>query len=332
MKKITIALCLGLTMLIGACGTSAKNATGEKLAAGQAAAQTVTKLKYQVTSADAPKVFFIKKVSPESLVKVYEAVGRMATGKVGLKLSFESPGGPYLPPTFLKPLRDKVNGTFIDSNGFSAPRNTNAGNLQVAKDHGFTAVGPVDVLDAEGELDMPVVGGKHLKIHRTGSHFANYDSVISLVRFKPHHIRDYGGTLKNLTICLASISGKAILHSGGKVESGFTEDSIEVFLESMADGVKAAEDYKKDHWVYINVLSAIDPDDSCSDAKAQQDIGILASVDPVALDQAAVDMTFGAAPDEKTREEWEEIHHTRVLGYAEAIGAGKRNYQLVEIQ
>lgn len=290
------------------------------------------KLAHRVAEGSAPAVYFTKDVSAAGLLKIYEALGRAPQGKVGIKLTFESPGGPYLSPALLKALRDRVNGTFIDSNGLTPPRNSTEGHLRVAADHGFTAVGPVDILDAEGELDMPVTNGKHLKYHRTGSHFADYDSVISVVRFKSHHIENYGGTLKNLTICLASISGKCNLHSAGRTSESYSPAaSDEDFLEALADGVKAALDYKKDRWVFINVLSAIEPDDSCANTTPLGDIGILASLDPVAADQAAVDITFGAAPSSAVREEWERTHNTRLLGYAEAAGAGRRNYRLLSI-
>ena len=289
------------------------------------------RLTHRVQDEAAPLVLFTRDISGEGLVKIYRALGRKPEGKVGIKLTFESPNGPYLQPEMLRELCRLVQGTFIDSNGFTPPRDTTEGHLRVAKRHGFMDVGPVDILDAEGELDMPVRGGKHLKYHRTGSHFANYDSLISIVKFKPHHLRDYGGTIKNLTICLASISGKAILHSAGREERTYREGNLDDFLEAMADGTKAALDYKKDRWVFINVISAVAPDDGCKDAEPLPDIGIIASLDPVAVDQAAVDFTFGLAPSEEARARWEQLHHTRVLGYAEEIGAGKRNYRLLSI-
>lgn len=302
---------------------------GAAHAAEAAGGADFEKLAHRVTGAGAPAVYFTKDVSAAGLVKVYEVLGHSSRGKVGIKLTFETPDGPYLSPALLKGLRDKVNGTFIDSNGLTPPRDTTAGHLKLAAEHGFTAVGHVDILDAEGELDMPVTGGRYLKYHRTGSHFAGYDSVVSVVRFKPHHIRDYGGTLKNLTICLASISGKCNIHSAGRTDSGYSPAEMDEFLESMADAAKAALDYKKGRWAFINVLAAIEPDDSCAGTKPFGDIGILASLDPVAADQAAVDITFGAAPSAAVREEWERTHNTRVLGYAEAAGVGKRNYRLV---
>lgn len=288
-------------------------------------------LAYQVRDESAPLVHIIRKVDKDAMLRAYESAGKKLSGKVGIKLTFETPGGPYLDPQLLTGVQKELDGTFLDANGFSPPRNTTEGHLKVAKDHGFVEVGPVDILDAEGEMDLPVVNGKHLKYHRTGSHFANYDSLLSVVRFKAHHIRDYGGTLKNLTICLASISGKAIIHSAGQEETSYTPAGMEEFLESMAEAAQAAVDAKDGRWVFLNVLCGLEPDDDCQDAEPLPDIGILASLDPVAVDQAAVDFTFGAAPSKEVREKWEEKHNVRLLQYAEECGLGKRHYRLEEI-
>jgi len=290
-----------------------------------------TELAHQVQDTNAPVVYYTKSANAQGLLKVYEALNQQPSGKVGIKLSFEAPGASHLDPQMLKPLVDKVQGTFIDSNGFTSPRDTTAGNLKVAQEHGFSAVGPVDILDSEGEIDLPVVGGKHLKFHRTGSHFANYDTLISIVHFKPHTLRDYGGTIKNLTICLASIGGKGIIHSGGK-NTSFSEGSMKNFMESLADASKGAMDYKQGRWAFINVLNNLQVQDTCSDAANMPDIGILASADPVAVDSAALDFTYGRAPSAQARKAWENKHNTDVLQYAEELGVGKKNYRLVEIE
>lgn len=318
-------------LLLGGCGLPLADGKQSETATAATSSKETLPLLHQVQDENAPAVYFINHVDADALTKAYATVGRKLTGKIGIKLTFESPGGPYLNPQHLKKLRDELDGTFMDSNGFSAPRNTTEGHLRVAKDHGFADVGPIDILDADGEMDLPVTDGKYLQYHRTGSHFANYDSVLSIVKFKAHHIRDYGGTLKNLTICLASTSGKAIIHSAGHDEQSYNPAGMEEFLESMADAAKAAVDAKKDRWVFINVLCDLKPDDDCSDAEPLEDIGILASLDPVAVDQAAVDFTFGAAPSEAVREAWEQKHNVRLLQYAEERGVGKRNYRLVQV-
>lgn len=319
-------------LLFGGCGLSSMTDGQPTEKTSAAAAKETLSLLHQVQDKEAPPFYFIKHVDADALTKAYMSTGRQLTGNVGIKLTFETPGGPYLNPQLLKNLRDELNGTFMDSNGFTPPRNTTEGHLKVARDHGFADVGPIDILDAEGEMDLPVTGGKYLRFHRTGSHFANYDSVLSIVKFKAHHIRDYGGTIKNLTICLASTSGKANIHSAGRDEYGYNPADMDEFLESMADAAKAAVDAKKDRWVFINVLCDLKPDDDCSDAEPLPDIGVLASLDPVAVDQAAVDFTFGTAPSNAVREKWEQAHNVRVLQYAEERGLGKRNYRLIEIE
>lgn len=345
MKKLVAAVSLAVCMLgVTACGsanleklepkaqatvTTNITATDNKVDSSKGIAK-LHKLKYHSEDKNAPIVLFTKDTSSQGLIRIYEALGRKAEGKVAIKMSFETPNGPYLSPELIKPLRDKVNATMVDSNGFTPPRNRTESHMRLIENHGFTKIGPVDVLDAEGEIDMPVKG-RFLKFHRTGSHFEKYDSVISLVKFKAHHIRDYGGTIKNLTICLGSISGKANIHSGGKELQSYKPADMEVFLESMADATRAALDYKKDKWVFINVMTDLIPDDEHKDAPKIPDIGIIASLDPVAVDQAGVDFTFSKANSEGKRAQWEQEHNTRVLKYAEERGVGKRHYRLVSI-
>lgn len=295
-----------------------------------AAAKNPRQLANQVQDENAPAVYLVKGVDEDAVFRAYTVAGRRLTGNVGIKLTFESPGGPHLNPQSLVKLQANLKGTFLDCNGFSPPRNTTEGHLKVAKEHGFAAIGSIDILDEEGDMDLPVRDGKYLKFHRTGTHFANYDSFLSIVRFKAHHLRDYGGTLKNLTICLASTSGKANIHSAGRNLVNYAPADMEEFLESMADAAKAAVDARNDGWVFLNVLAGLVPDDDCDDAKPQEDIGVLASLDPVAVDQAAVDFTFGAAPNKRVREIWEEKHNVRLLQYAEDRGVGKRMYRLIE--
>lgn len=301
------------------------------LSASVCGAADFENLTHRTDDEKAPVVLMTRDISSDGLLKIYEALGRAPQGKVGIKITFETPGGPYLEPEMLRGLAERTGGTFIDSNAMTYRRSDAASHMALAAEHGFAAVAPVDILDAEGELDMPVANGKRLKFHRTGSHFADYDSVISVVRFKSHHIEHYGGTLKNLTICLASVGGKCNIHSAGATTERYAPVADELQLEAFADATKAALDYKKDAWVFINVLNAVEPDDGCEGTKQLGDIGILASLDPVAVDQAAVDITFGAAESASLRREWEDYHHTNLLEYAEAAGAGSRAYRLVLI-
>ena len=194
-------------------------------------------LRHAVDDPAAPVVFFSREITPESLLKFYEALGRPAEGKTGVKISFESPNGPHLNPALLKPRCDKVEGTLIDSNGFTGPRDTTSGNLRVAEGNGFRGIAPIDILDSDGDMDPPVENGYRLKFARTGRHFAQYESLISVVRFKAYHLPRYGGTMKNLSICLGSISGKVIIHGGGDVTTHYTSSSREVTAEAMAEKI-----------------------------------------------------------------------------------------------
>lgn len=335
MRKFWLTAVCALTLVgFAGCGNSMEKTQASSPAAASKDAVSILnsqyKLKHLVKDAQAPKVYFTKDISPEGLVKIYEALGQKVDGKVGIKLSFETPNGPYIKPAMLKPLRDKVNGVFIDSNGFTPPRNTTAGHLQVAKQHGFMDVGPVDILDAEGDIDMPV-NGKYLKFHRTGSHFKDYDTLISIVNFKPHYLPVYGGTTKNLTICLGSIAGKANIHSAGKTLSGYSPASKDAQTEAFAEAVEAAVNYKKDKWVYINILAGMNYKDKCKDIRDLKDVGILASTDPIAVDQAAIDFTYGQAATDSLRAEWEDNHWSSILDVAEKRGVGKKNYSLTVI-
>ena len=166
-------------------------------------------------------------------------------------------------------------------------------------------------------MDLPVSKGYHLKFARTGSHFANYDTLISMVRFKAHYLDFYGGTLKNLSICMGTgVEGKCLVHSAGEVMDYFSSRDDKTTCEAMSDAVKAAMEAKQGRWVFINVIDAFEPEDSCEGIKNLGNIGMLAGFDPVAVDQAAIDMTFGAAPNAQVRAQWEERHSTMLTAIA----------------
>ncbi len=287
-------------------------------------------LTHQVQEKSAPEVLFIRDVSGNGLVRTYDALKQKRQGRIGIKMTFETPGGPHLNPQTVKALADHTQATLIDNNCFS-PRDTTERHLAVAKENGFDeSIAPIDILDSEGSMDLPVKG-YHLKFARTGSHFARYDTLISLVRFKAHFLDFYGGTLKNLSICMGTLEGKCLIHSAGEVSSYFSSRDDKTTCESMSDAVKAAMEAKKGRWVFINVIEAMEPADSCSGAKDLGNIGIVAGYDPVAVDQAAIDITFGAAPDAQTRQAWEERHSTMLTAIAEQNGVGHCRYRLREI-
>ena len=194
------------------------------------------------------------------------------------------------------------------------------------------SIAPIDILDTDGHMDLPVKNGYHLKFARTGSHFANYDTLISIVRFKAHYLAFYGGTLKNLSICMGTgVEGKCLIHSAGEVMDYFSSRDDKTTCESMSDAVKAALDAKRERWAFINVIDAFDPEDGCEFAQNLGNIGILGSLDPVAVDQAAIDLTYGAAPNKEIRDRWESTHSTMLTSIAESNGVGKTHYRLIEI-
>ena len=290
-------------------------------------------LTHRVTDAKAPEVFFVPEVNGQALIRIYESLRQSLNGKVGIKMTFETPGGPHLDPQLVKALAQHTKATLIDNNCFS-PRDTTEKHLQVAKENGFDeSIAPIDILDSEGFVDLPVSKGYHLKFTRTGSHFLNYDTLISIVRFKAHFLDFYGGTLKNLSICMGTgTEGKCFIHSAGEVMEHFSSRDDKTTCESMSDAVKGAMEAKKGRWAFINVIDSFEPSDGCDDARNLGNVGILASLDPVAVDQAAIDITFGAAPSDTIRKAWEDRHSTMLTAISEANGIGHTHYRLTEIK
>ena len=271
------------------------------------------------------KVYMIKEISPESLMKVYEALGRKATGKVAVKLSTGEPGNNnYLDPALIKGLVQEVDGTIVECNTAYG-----GGRLKAAKEHGFTAIAPVVIMDADGEVALPVKGGKHLKEDFVGKAYPGYDFTVVLSHFKGHPMGGFGGAIKNISIGIASSSGKAYIHSAGK-----TKDD---FLESMAEAAKAVADHCGDRILYISVANKLSVDCDCvatpEDPK-MGDIGILASLDPVALDRACVDQVRASEDHGKIHliERIDSRHGMHTLDYAEQIGLGSQQYELVELK
>lgn len=335
-KLFLLLICFGL--LLTGCSNadnnvanSAQNNIDEKPATEmfQVNGKTLT---YQVNDTNAPIVYYTKDVSAQGLMKVYKALNQEIIGKTAIKVSFGSSREEYINPNLMTELIKETNGTFVDSCGFTPPRNTAQGNRQMAIEHGFTAVGPVDILDEDGDLDMPIVGDSyHLKFARTGSHFKDYDTIISVNKFKAHYLPIYDGTMKNISLTLASLSGHALIHSAGENDRNYESRNQQITAESFADAAKAAMDYKKGRWAFINVIDDLEPTDSCSDTKNLGNIGIIASVDPVAIDQVACDLYYGAAPTDEIRTTWENTHSIEMLEYAEKIGVGQRHYQLISV-
>lgn len=289
------------------------------------------------TMSETPTVYMTTDISPEGLMAIYEALGREATGTVAVKLSTGEAGGHnYLQPDLIKDLVQSVDGTIVECNtAYGGSRASTAMHLQVAEDHGFTAIADVDIMDAEGSISLPVENGTHLTEDLVGSHFENYDFFVVLSHFKGHAMGGFGGAIKNISIGIASSTGKSLIHSAGTATTGLSLGTPQDdFLESMAEAAKAISDNLDDKILYINVMNRLSVDCDCDSNPAEpdmHDIGILASLDPVALDQACVDLVY-AAPDGQsliTRIESRNGIHT--LEHAEEIGLGSRTYTLVSI-
>lgn len=289
-----------------------------------------------LTAYGASEVFITKDISPEGMMKVYKALNKKPAGKVAIKVSTGEPGGHnFLSPDLIKNLVIDVNGTIVECNtAYGGSRSNTAAHMQVAKDHGFAAIAPIDIQDAEGSISLPVKNGKHLTENLVGSHFKNYDSYVVLSHFKGHAMGGFGGAIKNISIGIASAEGKALIHSAGKSRTSPWGGAQNPFLESMAEAAKTVSDELGGNMLYINVMNRLSVDCDCGSNPAEpdmHDIGILASLDPVALDKASVDLVY-AAPDGKSLiERIESRNGTLTLTYAEEIGLGSQQYNLVSV-
>ena len=290
------------------------------------------------------KVYMTKDISPEGLQKMYEALGASPEGKVAIKLSTGEAGNPnHLDPNLIKDLVQSVNGTIVECNtAYSGSKRADiAMHMEVAKEHGFTDIADVDIMDRDGYMTIPVEGGKNLQENWVGQNLANYDYVIVLTHFKGHPMAGFGGALKNISIGIASSEGKVRIHSGGKLKkptitlAAYTTNQ-DVFTESMAEAAKSVSDYE-DHgkkMIYISVMNNMSVDCDCvSDPAAvdMHDIGILASTDPVALDQAWIDQVFLAPDSNSLQERILSKNGLHILKHAEEIGFGNRAYELIDM-
>ncbi|GHV82311.1 hypothetical protein AGMMS49991_08690 [Spirochaetia bacterium] len=285
-----------------------------------------------------PTVYMTTDISPAGLAAIYKALGRTVSGKVAVKLSTGEPGGHhFLDPNLIKNLVQSVDGTIVESNtAYGGNRANTAMHKQVAIDHGFTAIATVDILDEDGSISLPFAAGKNLKEDFVGAHFANYDSFLVLSHFKGHPMGGFGGAIKNISIGIASSEGKAWIHSGGKSKTSMWGGDQDAFLESMAEAAGAVMNKLGDDIVYISVMNHLSVDCDCSSNPAKpemDDIGILASLDPVALDKACVDQIYASDTQRSAslRERIETRNGMHTLDHAEALGLGSQQYQLVMI-
>ncbi len=295
------------------------------------------------------KVYFTKSITPEGLQKVYKALGvdvtNGGTAKVGVKVSTGEDGAKdYLKAELIGSFVKSLNGTIIECNTAYPGARTNAeDHIKVAEKHGFTSFAPVDIMDADGEFKIPVKNGKHLKYDLVGKNFANYDSIVNLAHGKGHAMGGFGANLKNQSIGIASRNGKAYIHSCGKTESPklcwMTPHKQIDFIESMAEAATAVADYLKEQGkpiVYITVMNDLSLDCDCDSKQGDpvmNNLGIVASLDPVANDQAFIDMIW-ASRDKGAKDLQERIDSREgraILPYAESLGLGSREYELIEV-
>ena len=357
LKKVR-CLVLGMIMVLSfvACGNSKSSSdvsvsaesadTEESKVVSAEAGSTEDESTEQTVSADVKasasgqgqKVYMTTDISAEGMMDAYEALAWIPEGNVAVKLSTgEPPASNYLRPELIKELVQSVNGTIVECNtAYGGSRGETAMHMQVAEDHGFTDIATVDIMDADGSMSLPVVGGTHLKENLVGSHFANYDSYLVLSHFKGHQMAGYGGAIKNISIGLGSKEGKCLIHTAGKSNKSMRGGVQDDFLESMAEAGKSVSDSLGNgkNIVYINVMNRISIDCDCNGNPAEpdiHDIGILASTDPVALDQACIDLVYAAEGRETLVDRIEELHGLHTLERAEEIGLGSRTYELVNL-
>lgn len=289
------------------------------------------------------KVYYTKNITPENLIKIYEALGINLDGNVGIKVSTGEDGAKgYLKKELIGPLVKKLNGTIIECNtAYNGKRNTAEEHMQVAKKHGFTDIAKVDIMDSNGEFKIPVKKGKHLKYDIIGENFKNYDSILNLAHGKGHAMGGFGANLKNQSIGIASRNGKAYIHSCGQTESPtncWTCNYNQIdFIESMAEAATAVADYIKDNnkkIAYITVMNNLSVDCDCDAHQGDPvmaDLGIVASLDPVANDQAFIDMIWNAFDSDELKKRIDTRLGREILPYGEELGLGSIEYELISI-
>lgn len=283
------------------------------------------------------KVYFTKEITPEAVVKMYRALDAGLSGKVAVKLHSGEVGNQnFLRPAFLKPVIDAVGGTIVECNtAYEGKRNTSEAHWETMKLHGWTDIADVDIMDENGEMELTVPGGKRIKSNYVGKNLANYDSMLVLSHFKGHPMGGFGGALKNISIGIASSHGKAYIHGAGNPDEIWTADH-DSFLESMADAAMSVVDFFKGKTAFINIMCNMSVDcDCCAVAEdpAMADIGILASLDPVALDQACVDLVYASDDPGKAHliERVESRNGIHTVEAAAGLGFGSREYEMVSL-
>lgn len=330
-QKSTMVKKLSIMMMLGAI-----SAFGSVNAMAQQVAPTA--------SDSVATVYFVKNITSENLLKIYDALDRRASGKVCVKLSSGEKGNPnHLSPTLIAPLVKGLHADIVECNtAYPGARTNDKDHMEVAREHGFTAIAPFHLLDSVASVSLPVSGGKHINHALIGKDWLDYDFTVVLSHFKGHPMAGFGGALKNMGIGLQSREGKARVHSGGRHDDpeklwGEGMPEQDDFLETMAEAAKAVTDHAGDHILYINVANNLSVDCDCVATPApvrMSDIGIFASLDPVAVDRACVD-AVKASPDHgkvHLEERMASRDATHVLDYAERLGMGTQKYVLITIE
>lgn len=296
------------------------------------------------------KVYFTKEITPESLVKIYKALGVKPHGRVAVKISTGEGGNThYLKPTLIRNLVDEVNGTIVECcTAYGGTRQDINKHWETIHEHGFDSLFAVDIMDEYGQMRIPVQDKTHIKYDIVGDHLANYDFMINLAHFKGHAMGGFGGVMKNASIGVASTAGKCYIHTAGKTDDpklAWTPDYLaqgetqDLFLESMAAAAQAVHNYFSGQVVYINIMNNMSVDCDCDGHPAKpelQDMGIMASLDPVAVDQACLDKVFNyqGKPGDDNKPLIQRInrqHSTYITDYAEKIGLGSKKYKLINL-
>jgi uncharacterized Fe-S center protein len=335
MAALLSVLTLVITVSVTGCAAKAKAQTLAKNPVSDSA-ETI-----DPRQAGPAKVYFTSDISPAGLMAAYNALGQkpdnasVVSGRVAVKISTgESPNSNHLRPELIKDLVQSVNGTLVESNtAYGGRRASTAVHKETARAHGYTAIAKVDILDENGSVSLPVRGGARLQENFVGAHFKNYDYYIVLSHFKGHAMAGLGGAIKNISIGIASSEGKSWIHSGGRSKRGVGGDQ-NAFLDSMAEAGKAVVDSLGGKILYINVMNRLSVDCDCNGNPAEpdmHDIGILSSLDPVALDQACVDLVYTAPDGRSLIQRMESRNGMRTIDHGAEIGLGSKTYELVRL-
>ncbi|MDR1866790.1 MAG: DUF362 domain-containing protein [Treponema sp.] len=341
MKQLTLRLSLLITLCLSAGAVIVLSGFGDPAVInapsnGAPAEDVHEDSQAPAAAGGTPAVYFTRDISPAGLEAVFKALKRDARGRVAVKISTGEPGGRnFLQPALIKDFVQSVNGALVESNtAYGGRRASTVAHRQAARDHGFTAIAQVDILDADGETKLPVKNGTHLKENIVGSHYKNYDFWVILSHFKGHAMGGFGGAIKNMSIGIASPAGKSWIHSAGASRTNPWGGQQNAFLESMAEAAQSVADDRGEQILYINVMNRLSVDCDCSSNPAEpdmHDIGILSSLDPVALDKASVDLVYAAPDGRSLIQRIESRNGLLTLNHAAKIGLGSLNYQLVHL-